>query len=260
MILIHGAAWLAVLFCVFFMLERLFRLHAVKKPLRSYLLDIKYFFLSQFYSPALNLLFLFFGWKALTEPHAAAAAQGPGAAALLCQMFLLLLACDCAIYLRHRLFHTARIWKFHSVHHSSEEVNWISAARFHPAESLIEVAGQIIIFAAFAALGAEPLVLAVSAFVIGVYDIMIHSNCDWTFGPFRYAFVSPVYHHWHHSDEARAHDKNFAAMFSFLDLAFGTFYMPNDSRPRPLGLSGREKETHPRTLSGQLLHPFRKKR
>jgi sterol desaturase/sphingolipid hydroxylase (fatty acid hydroxylase superfamily) len=71
--------------------------------------------------------------------------------------------------------------------------------------------------------------------------------------------VSPVLHRWHHSDAPEAQDKNFAAMFSCIDVFLGTFYMPVNKIPQTLGLSKQEKAVHPRTLSGQLLYPFRKR-
>ena len=48
-------------------------------------------------------------------------------------------------------------------------------------------------------------------------------------------------------------------MFSCLDLAFGTFYLPQDLLPETTGLSATEKVIHPHTLAGQLLYPFKKK-
>ena len=36
------------------------------------------------------------------------------------------------LYWLHRLFHGGGFWKYHAIHHSSEELDWISAARFHP--------------------------------------------------------------------------------------------------------------------------------
>src|ERR1700724_1976499 len=48
------------------------------------------------------------------------------------QVVLYLVISDFLLYWIHRLFHGARMWKYHAVHHSSEHVDWVSAARFHP--------------------------------------------------------------------------------------------------------------------------------
>jgi sterol desaturase/sphingolipid hydroxylase (fatty acid hydroxylase superfamily) len=175
------------------------------------------------------------------------------------QLFIVLFVRDCLIYLRHRIFHLRPVWAFHSIHHSSEEVNWLSAVRFHPAENSIKSAGEITLFLVCEMTGFDPMVLSVAGLLIGFYNLFIHSNLRWTFGPLRYVIVSPVFHRWHHSDTKEAQDKNFAAMFSCIDLALGTFYMPKDAMPETVGLSAQEKPVHPRTLAGQLLYPFRKR-
>ena len=59
--------------------------------------------------------------------------HGPLAALpLVVQMLIFLVGEDVITYWTHRLFHGGRLWKYHAVHHSSEELEWISAARFHP--------------------------------------------------------------------------------------------------------------------------------
>ena len=35
----------------------------------------------------------------------------------------------------------AGFWKYHAIHHSSEDVDWISAARFHPVNLLLGTIG-----------------------------------------------------------------------------------------------------------------------
>src|SRR5260221_261456 len=39
---------------------------------------------------------------------------------------------DLLLYWIHRGFHGAALWKYHAIHHSSQNLDWISAARFHP--------------------------------------------------------------------------------------------------------------------------------
>ena len=59
--------------------------------------------------------------------------HGPLAALpLVAQMVIFLVGEDIILYWTHRLFHGQRMWRYHAVHHSSEELEWISAARFHP--------------------------------------------------------------------------------------------------------------------------------
>jgi sterol desaturase/sphingolipid hydroxylase (fatty acid hydroxylase superfamily) len=47
----------------------------------------------------------------------------------------------------------------------------------------------------------------------------------------------PRYHHWHHTSQKEAIDKNFAIHFPWIDRIFGTYYYP-DEWPEQYGLSG----------------------
>jgi sterol desaturase/sphingolipid hydroxylase (fatty acid hydroxylase superfamily) len=242
-------------FVLFSLMERIFQLTRARKPLAATLLDLRYVFLSMFYAPFIYLILAaVFGILSKGSRH------DPNFTWVdfVMQFFIFLVVRDCLIYLRHRIFHTSPVWAFHSVHHSSEELNWLSAVRFHPAENLIEATGEILLFIVAARLGVDRWVLFVAPLFIAFYNYFIHSNLNWTFGPLRYVLVSPVLHRWHHSDTAQARDKNFAAMFSFIDLLMGTFYMPPNLKPETLGLAEQEKTIYPRTFAGQLLYPFRK--
>jgi sterol desaturase/sphingolipid hydroxylase (fatty acid hydroxylase superfamily) len=255
----HGIIALSIGFIIFHLMGRMFLSIPVKKPWRATLLDLQYAFLSMLYPPfiyfSLSAIFGFLALQTKGNP------DNPNISPLFftAQMFIVLFVRDCLIYLRHRIFHLRPVWTFHSIHHSSEEVNWISAARFHPAENTIEATGEILLFLVCQNLGFDAMVLSVTSLVIGFYNFFIHSNLRLTFGPLRYVLVSPVFHRWNHSDAPEAHDKIFAALFSCIYLALGTFYMPIDSMPETTGLSVQEKTVHPRTFVGQLLYPFRKR-
>ncbi len=256
---LDGTIYIAIGFLLFSLMERIFSLKPIKKPWRSYQLDLQYTFISMLYPPFIYFIFsVIFGLMAVRfkgafhNPHISVLS-------FVAQLVIFLFVRDCLIYLRHRIFHTRPIWAFHSIHHSSEEVNWLSAARFHPTESLIETGGESVLVVVCALIGMDASVISVATLLIGFYNLFIHSNLRWTFGPLRYVLVSPVFHRWHHSDLPEAQDKNFAAMFSCIDLVLGTFYMPMHLRPDTTGLSAQEKTVHPRTLGGQLWYPFRKR-
>lgn len=170
------------------------------------------------------------------------------------QVLTLLLIRDICIYARHRAFHSRRLWPFHAVHHSSTEVNWLSTVRFHPGEALIEVSLNLVIFAA---LGPSSAAILVAATLMGAYDYFVHADLPIRYGPLGYILVSPVFHRWHHSSDPGARNKNFAAMFSFLDLLGGTYFMPTDRLPTSTGL-GAGDAAFPRSLWGQLCYPFQR--
>ena len=245
-------------FVAFSWLEKMFTFSEREKPIRASLLDLQYVLLGVLYPPLIYFVIAFLFEKISVQLRAASVHQELAPGQLLGELLLVLFVRDILIYVRHRIFHTRKVWAFHSIHHSSEDVNWISAARFHPLESAIESAGEILLFLIAANLGVDAEVLSAASLLVGFYNLFIHANIKWTFGPLGYIFVSPVFHRWHHSDKIAAQDKNFAAMFSCLDLVLGTFYLPKNESPDTLGLSPEEKKIHPRSLWRQLVYPFRK--
>ena len=70
----------------------------------------------------------------------------------------------------------------------------------------------------------------------------------WGFGPFRYLVASPRFHRWHHTSEQEGLDRNFAGPFPWIDVVFGTFYMPEGREPQALGVA----EAVPSGLRGQV--------
>jgi sterol desaturase/sphingolipid hydroxylase (fatty acid hydroxylase superfamily) len=176
--------------------------------------------------------------------------HGPLAALpLVVQMLIFLVGEDVITYWTHRLFHGGRLWKYHAVHHSSEELEWISAARFHPINLFF---GAVIADVVLLLAGISPNVFVVLGPVTIAHSAFVHANLDWTFGPFKYVIATPVFHRWHHTAE-RGGEKNFAATFPVLDLIFGTFYMPAGEKPDRYGIADRE---FPTSFGAQLLRPF----
>ncbi len=177
--------------------------------------------------------------------------HGPLAALpLLAQGVIFLIGEDIILYWTHRWFHGARMWKYHAVHHSSEELEWISAARFHPVNLFLgSVAADVIMLFA----GISPNVFIVLGPLTTAHSAFVHANLDWTLGPFKYVIASPVFHRWHHTAPERGGEKNFAATFPVLDLMFGTFYMPKGELPDRYGIADR---SFPEGFGAQLVHPF----
>jgi sterol desaturase/sphingolipid hydroxylase (fatty acid hydroxylase superfamily) len=165
------------------------------------------------------------------------------------QVVLYLLISDLIMYGTHRLFHGRRLWAFHAVHHSSEDVEWISGSRFHPVDLVFH---SVIADVVPLLLGIPMDVLVwLVPFIVGT-SALVHANLNWTFGPFRYLLASPVFHRWHHTSPKQGGNRNFAGTFPFIDLLFGTFYMPKGKLPERYGVPG-----VPGDFGGQMLHPFR---
>jgi len=169
------------------------------------------------------------------------------------QVALYLLGSDFVLYTTHRLFHTARLWRFHAVHHSSEHLEWTSASRFHPVDQILHgVMSDVVMLL----LGIPPEVLVwLMPFNVGT-SALIHANLDWDFGPFRYVLVSPVFHRWHHTSADRGGSSNFAGTFPLYDLLFGTFHMPAGQKPDAYGV---DDPHFPSGFLRQLRYPLRQR-
>ena len=168
------------------------------------------------------------------------------------QLIEVMLLADVVQYWVHRWFHGKRLWRFHSVHHSIEEVDWLAAARVHPVDTIVHRPLEVVpmFMLGFSSLNVLPLY----ALIIAIYPIYLHANLRWSYGPLRWLIASPTFHRWHHTAEAGGVDKNFAALFPFLDILFGTYHMP-ERRSASFGLgTGQHMST---SFAAQLLHPLR---
>jgi sterol desaturase/sphingolipid hydroxylase (fatty acid hydroxylase superfamily) len=168
---------------------------------------------------------------------------------LLAQALIIIVAVDFVQYWAHRLFHSHALWPFHAIHHSPEDLDWTATFRNHPVNFLIYSSG---VFALIRLAG-----FSNEAFVIIgpfnlLYGALAHANLNWTFGPLRYVFASPVYHRWHHVKDPAGYNSNFAPTFPLWDLLFGTYYMPRGVLPRDYGVDG-----VPPHFLAQLVYPFR---
>lgn len=137
-----------------------------------------------------------------------------------------------AYYAEHRLAHRwAFLWRFHAVHHSPTQLDWLAATRLHPVEGLI---GGFILRPPLIVLGFEPADFAIGAAVLGILDVMVHANVNWRLRFLDGIVVTPEYHRWHHVS-APVRDVNFS--LPVIDKLFGTYYMPGDgSRPEVYGI------------------------
>jgi sterol desaturase/sphingolipid hydroxylase (fatty acid hydroxylase superfamily) len=162
---------------------------------------------------------------------------------LWCQGLLFLVLSDFMLYWLHRLFH--------AIHHSSEELDWISAARFHPANLFL---GTILVDVILLMAGISPnIMLWVGPFTT-FHSAFVHANLSWTLGPFKYVLATPVFHRWHHTSLEEGGNTNFAGTFPIWDILFGTFRMPANRLPEQYGV---DDQGIPSEIAGQLVYPFR---
>jgi len=171
------------------------------------------------------------------------------------QVLAVVLIGDFLGYWQHRAFHVlGPLWKFHSIHHSSTQVDWLSSVRVHP---INDVVSNVVIALPLLFLGFSPVAFATYVPVLTLYAIMLHANVSWSFGPLRNVLASPTYHRWHHTSEEQGLDKNFAGLFPWIDRVFGTLYLPAGQQPSEFGVSGAPL---PESWFGQMKYPFRRNR
>src|ERR1700738_1165066 len=167
------------------------------------------------------------------------------------QAAVFLILSDFMLYWIHRMFHGGGFWKYHAIHHSSEDLEWISAARFHPVNLFLgAVAVDVILLLA----GISPnIMLWVGPFTT-FHSAFVHANLNWTLGPFKYVLATPVFHRWHHTSLEEGGNTNFAGTFPVWDVLFGTFRMPENELPEDYGM---DEPAMPTEFAGQLAYPFR---
>ena len=227
---------------------------------REIVTDVCYWFLIPLAARFVRIGLMVLGAAMLFDIHGADALikfydNGFGALAampLWAQALTFLAVSDFLLYWFHRLYHGAALWKYHAVHHSSEDIDWISAARFHPVNILL---GTVIVDVALLLAGISPnVMLWVGPFTTAT-SAFVHANLNWTLGPFKYVLAGPVFHRWHHTAADRGGSSNFAGTFPIWDLLFGTFYLPENEMPDAYGI---DDESFPESFGAQMLYPFQR--
>ncbi|MGX5800441.1 sterol desaturase family protein [Bradyrhizobium sp. Arg314] len=160
-----------------------------------------------------------------------------------------LLVADIGFYLAHRAFHAVPfLWRFHAIHHSIEEMDWLAGHRVHPVDQILTKSASLL---PLFALGFSGEAVLIYVLIYQWQSVFIHSNTRIKFGPLKWLIASPQFHHWHHANERQAYDKNFAGQLPFLDLIAGTLFMPR-RMPEKYGVD----EPVPQLYHQQLVYPF----
>lgn len=167
------------------------------------------------------------------------------------QVIEMVVLSDFLIYWGHRLQHRVGfLWRFHSIHHSAEHLDWLAAHREHPLDTIYTVG--LINLPAFILGFPLSTIVGFIAFR-GIWAIYIHSNVRLPIRPLRWLIGAPELHHWHHDRDRSA--GNYANISPIMDLLFGTYRCP-DHEPASFGID----EPIARGYLGQMLHPFLPKR
>ena len=231
-------------------LERIWPQYPAQGTFRSeWTLDVVYFMSTHIPIQILSFLVLFPATEATRYLNVPALHEAIARLPWLLQLLLAVLIADIAEYWIHFSLHKVPfLWRFHAVHHSSKALDWIAGSRSHFIDDTL-VRGFILV----------PLMLAFSQSIIVAYLIVVTLHATWTHCNFRpnvgwleKYVVMPRYHHWHHTSQKEAIDRNFAIHFPWIDRLFGTYYFPQEW-PEHYGLNGEKISA---SFLGQTIEPF----
>lgn len=215
--------------------------------------DLTYFVISHLFIQFFGIItqkpaVLFFGWMGLDKLHTWV--QG---LPFIVALFLAFFTTDLFQYWAHRFFHTrVALWRFHSIHHSTQHMDWLAGSRTHFIDIFFT---RAMTFIPLYVLGFSSTVFNVYIIFIAIHAVLIHANTRINFGPIKYIFTTPQYHHWHHCEDPKYYGHNFASIFPFIDMMFGTYYLPKNEWPAGTGV---HEASYPKGFVKQSIYPFTK--
>jgi sterol desaturase/sphingolipid hydroxylase (fatty acid hydroxylase superfamily) len=241
---------LAILAVIFVPIERLFALHPRRALRQGWRTDVVHYLVN---GAALRIGLLVsvvvFGGVLrvfVPAPLRNAVAVSPDWVQLVAGLAIAMIGA----YSGHRAAHEVPLlWRFHRVHHSIRQMDWLAANHLHPLdETFIRSVAVLPLYA----LGFGRVSLGAFVIVITLQAIFIHANVRMNFGPLRWIIGTPQFHHWHHAREPQAYNSNYAGEFPVLDALFGTLYFPANRWPAQYGVD----DTEPAGYLRQLAWPF----
>jgi len=247
--------WLAILVLIFVPLERLFAAHPQKILRKGIGADLGYYFITSLLPAAvlsgpIGLL----AWmihRAVPNSFLEITASWP----FWLQTIAALIASEVGYYWAHRLSHQIPfLWRFHSIHHSAEHVDFLVNTRAHPVD---------FVFSRFCALvpvyvlglgspqtHGGSLVPVIATLITTSWGFFIHANIRWRLGPLEWLISTPAFHHWHHTLSGPI-NRNYSSTLPWLDRIFGTHYLPKEW-PTAYGI----EEKLPDSFTDQLFYPL----
>jgi sterol desaturase/sphingolipid hydroxylase (fatty acid hydroxylase superfamily) len=146
------------------------------------------------------------------------------------------------------------LWRFHAVHHSADQLDWLAGSRLH----LVDIAiTRGLTYVPIYVLGFDDGPLMAYLVLVSAQATFIHANVRFELGWLRWVLATPQFHHWHHAAEPAAVNKNFAVHLPVLDVLFGTAYLPG-RWPSAYGLLHDERA--PQGYLRQFAWPFQRRR
>lgn len=146
-------------------------------------------------------------------------------------------------YWMHRMQHTVPfLWELHAYHHRVTDLQATNTYVSHPIDFALR---NVLIFLVLGIIGFSPFALLLAVPASNISGTFSHCGGDVKAGLLNYVFVTPEVHRWHHSaqvPEGYGYSCNYGVEFSFWDIIFGTFYLPQKNgvavQPERIGYPG----------------------
>ena len=223
--------WLIALSAVFVPLERICAVHPHRGMRRGMLQDAAYYYLSSIIPltvlSVLNALLI----TVLRRYMPGIVSEMIGELPVPARAILSFVLGETGYYWAHRWSHEVPyLWRYHAVHHSAEDVDYLVNTRAHPIDMIFSRFCGIALQALFGLslpgkLGANQIIAIITVILGTTWGFFVHSNIKVKFGFLEKLVSTPHFHHWHHVKSGPI-NRNYASTLPWLDIVFGSFYLP----------------------------------
>ena len=167
---------------------------------------------------------------------------------MLARIAVYFLISDFGYYWVHRLMHTRPFWRTHQWHHSPTYMYWLAGCR-------ATVPHQFLVTSSY--LLAAPILKPSRWWVYTMLVIFsyldvdwMHLNVPWGGRVLEWFFVTPRFHHIHHSSDPKYYNSNMGNVFTFWDRLFGTFIDPATINEKEMTFGINESVSPVRLIAG----------
>lgn len=248
----RAAIWFGLLSAVFIPLERLSAQRRQPILRRQFAVDFAYYLLNSMVTVALLSTLMAAFTLAAQRLLPSGLLAFTGSLPLWARILATLVVGEFGFYWGHRWSHEIPLlWRFHAVHHSAEQIDWLTSSRAHPIDLLFtRLCGYTLVSGVgLAQPGTLSGSVAVSLLTVVTifWGFFIHANLKWRFGWLESVIATPAFHRWHHTND-RFRNHNYASTLPLYDRLFGTWHLPRQGVPPVFGIDA----DMPPSLLGQL--------